>query len=449
MTLDELQKITGGTWIQKPKKGEVHNFNIDSRKLEKGDTYIALKGTHFDGHTFLKEVAQKKAFIAIVSAKPKEKIKQMGVLLVKDTLEALQKIAHYKRIQFPISLIAVTGSVGKTTLKELITTVLESHYKVLKSEGNQNNQIGLPLTLLKLNQEYDVAVTELGMNHLKEISQLSKICNPNISLITNIGTSHIGYLGSKKNIFKAKMEICDGMEKGVLIVNGRDKYLKKIKTNNKITCIKCGSRHSEISIGKVTITDSKTIFPIFYKKKAYQIEFPYPGAHYPMLITMAISVGLQMNIDMEACIQRCEKFQMVGRRLNIENLKNHITLIDDSYNASLESFLSVLEILKKEKRPKLLIVGDILELGDYSKKIHLKLIKKLNKVKNAEVWMVGKELEHLQKYVHMGTFFSSIEKMKTNILENEWKNCTILVKGSNAMRLGEISDLIKEKYRQE
>ena len=205
MKIETLLKIVNGTYIGKKPKEELHSFSIDTRTLNPKDVFIAIKGRKLDGYDFLDEAAQKGARIAIVSQKPLKKWKHMGILLVKDTLEALHSIVSYQRKQYNIPLIAVTGSVGKSTLKELISGILEPDYKVLKNEGNQNNHIGLPLTLLKLDSRYDVIVTELGMNHPNEIETLSRLCKPTISLITNIGTSHIGNLGSKKNILKAKM----------------------------------------------------------------------------------------------------------------------------------------------------------------------------------------------------------------------------------------------------
>lgn len=448
MKIDTLMEIVQGKWIGKKKNGEISHFSIDTRTLNPQDVFIALKGNILDGHQFLEEAEAKKALISIVSEKPSKKFKHMGIILVSDTLEAMSKLASYQREQYNIPCIAVTGSVGKSTLKEMIACILTPDYRVLKSEGNQNNHIGLPLTLLKLNQNYDVVVTELGMNHANEIEALSKICKPNISLITNIGTAHIGNLGSKKNIYQAKMEIVKGMNQGLIIVNGNDKYLKKVKSNSDIECMKCGGKHGEIKIAKINVTKTETIFTLLYRRKKYLVRFPYPGKHYPNLMAMAILVGLQMNIDIETSIKRLQKVELLSHRLTKIELKNDITLFDDAYNASLESFLSAIDLIKKEKRPKLLIIGDILELGKHSDKIHLKLIKKINRIKHSEVWLVGEEMKKFQKQVSMGTYFESIEKMKEAILENDWKECTILVKGSNKMNLNQIVNTIKEKYEE-
>lgn len=448
MKVDTLIKIIEGKWIGKKKSGEISNFSTDTRTLKPKEVFIALKGQTFNGHQFLEEAEEKKALVAIVSEKPYKKYKHMGIVLVSDTLEALSKIASYQRSQYDIPCIAVTGSVGKSTLKEMISCVLTPDYRVLKSEGNQNNHIGLPLTLFKLNENYDVIVTELGMNHANEMEALSKICKPSISLITNIGTSHIGNLGSKKNIYKAKMEIVKGMNQGVLIVNGNDKYLKKVKTDCSIQTLKCDGRHSEMKVRKVKVTDQETTFTLTYHKKKHIIHFPYPAKHYPSLIAMAILVGLQMNIDIETSIKRLQKMKLLDHRLTKIELKNEITLFDDAYNASLESFLSALDLIKKDPRPKLLIIGDILELGKHSDKIHLKLIQKINRMKRSEVWLIGEEMKKLQKQVSMGTYFETIDQMKSAILENDWKECAILVKGSNKMKLNQIVTLIKDKYKE-
>lgn len=225
MNIDILLKITGGELLNKKTDKKINNIQIDSRKVSKNDLFIAIKGNDKNGHDYIKEAINKKPTCIMVCENIKVKTK-IPIIKVLDTKEALMQLGSYFRSKYDIPVIAVTGSVGKTTTKELISLILSKKYKVLKSDKNYNNHIGLPLTLFKLNKEYDICVFEIGMNHQGEISNLSKMCQPNIGVITNIGTSHIGNLGSQENIFKAKMEILDGMNDGLLIVNGKDKYLK-------------------------------------------------------------------------------------------------------------------------------------------------------------------------------------------------------------------------------
>ena len=219
MKLSQINKIING------KINNDISFNkikVNSKEIQPGDLFLAIN----KGHDYIDEAINNGA-VAIISEVdidyPIPKIK------VSSAVEALGQIAKYIRQLYQKPVIAITGSVGKTTTKELVSLVLKEKYKVLKSEKNNNNHIGLPITLLKLDQDYDVVVAELGMNHLNEISYLSNICQPDYAIITNIGSAHIGNLGSKKNILKAKLEILDGMDNGYLLVNNYDKYLKKVK----------------------------------------------------------------------------------------------------------------------------------------------------------------------------------------------------------------------------
>ncbi len=444
MDIEELLNIMDGKIIKKGKK-RVNHFCIDTRNLKKKDVYIALIGKTFDGHDYLKEAERIHASYAIVSKIPKELYK-MGLIYVKDTEEALQKLAAYKRRMYQIPLIAVTGSVGKTTLKEMIACILESKYRVLKNEGNKNNHIGVPLTLLKLNSNYDVIVTELGMNHKKEISKLSKISKPTIGVISKIGTSHIGNLGSKKGIYKAKMEILDGMEKGFLVLNGKDKYLKKAHTKKAVTVIKV-FKDKMMELCDLEVTEGSTNFSFRYQKKKYFVHFPYPGMHYPDLILLAISTSMLLGVSIEDAISSLNHFQIVGNRLKIESWKENVTLINDAYNASYESFLSVLKLLEERKEKKILIVGDMLELGKFSKKYHLKLIHKMNHIKKKEVWAVGEMFLKLRKKIKDGTVFTDNEALKEKILGYDFKDEVVLLKGAHAMHLEEMEKLMKEKKR--
>jgi len=223
MNVQMINKIVNGN-INIDYDFKINKIKTNSKEVEEGDLFIAIN----KGNDYIDEAINNKASCIIIE---QDKIVDIPTIKVESTINALGLIANYIRRQYDIPLIAITGSNGKTTTKDLISLILSSKYNILKSEKNQNNHIGLPQTLLKLNNKYDVVVLELGMNHLNEISYLSKICLPNYGIITNIGTAHIGNLGSKKNILKAKKEILDGLN-GYLLTNNNDRYLRKIKYKN-------------------------------------------------------------------------------------------------------------------------------------------------------------------------------------------------------------------------
>ena len=237
IVVSDILKVTKGQLI-KGKENEIcSQFSKDTRTIEKGDIYIGIKGEKFDGNIFWKQALEKGAKGIIVqdidfSLENIEEFADKIIILVEDTLEALYQIAAFKRSLYDIPVIAITGSVGKTSTKDMVASVVSQKFKTLKTIGNNNNNIGMPLTILKLKEE-EAMVLEMGMNHLGEIHLLSQIAKPNICIITNIGTSHIGNLGSRENILKAKLEILDGSENPVIIVNNDNDLLHQWYESNK------------------------------------------------------------------------------------------------------------------------------------------------------------------------------------------------------------------------
>ena len=321
-----------------------------------------------------------------------------------------------------IPLIAITGSIGKTTTKELIYLVLSKKFKVLKSNKNQNNHIGLPLTLLNLDESYEIIVTELGMNHFNEISYLSKICNPNYAIITNIGTAHIGNLGSKKNILKAKLEILDGMNEKKLIINNKDKYLKKIKNT-----IKVDSKNLKIKNMKYGVIQEFDIDNVHFIFNSFK--------HLLSDVYIAIKVGLLFDIDLNLISEAIGEYQNIDGRLNIIN--KDYKIIDDSYNSSYESLIGGLKILQNDNNKKFIILGDMLELGKYSSKYHKKINKHLNKIKNKEVFLIGNYTKLIK-----GIHFDNIEEITKYLKNNLKKNNIVYIKGSRKFNLDKIKTRI-------
>ncbi len=432
MELKEILKTTNGKIISGKKKNiETGKICIDSRNIEQNDIFIALKGKKDDGNKYIKDIIDKASII--ITEKRKKYNSKTPIIKVKNAKKALIKIGIYNRKKYiDKPVIAITGSVGKTTTKELIADIFKTQYNILKTKENMNNEIGLAITLSKINQKHDIIILELGMNHLKEIEKLSKMCKPAVAIITNIGTSHIGNLKTQENIFKAKMEIVKYLNHGNLIVNGSDQYLKKIKKNKKYSVIKT----NEHCINNI-IKKDKLYFDINIKNKIYKIEFNIPNKYLIENILLAIKTAQIYKIKEKNIIKAINNFTPPKKRTNIIKLKNNITLIDDCYNASLESIKSSLSILN-ENQNNLVIIGDVLELGTYSKEIHKKIEQELLKIKNLKTITVGENTKEIKTGIH----FSNNKEIIKYLEKNKIQDTTILIKGSRLMHLEEIKEFI-------
>lgn len=432
MTIKEILKITHGKIISgEYKNKEVGKICIDSRIIIPNDIFIALKGNKTNGYNYIKDVIEI-ASVIITNKKIKLKSKT-PIIKVRNTKQALKKIGIYNRKKYiDKPVIAITGSVGKTTTKELITEIFKTKYNVLATSGNMNNEIGVPITLSQINKNHDIIILELGMNHLKEIEKLSKMCKPQTAIITNIGTSHIGNLKTQENILKAKLEITKYLNHGNLIVNGSDFYLNKIKENKKYSLIKT----SERNVNNIYKND-KLYFDINIKNKTYKIEFNIPNKYLIENILLAIKVSTIYQIPVNNIITAINNFKAPQKRSNIIKLNNNITLIDDCYNASLESIISSLSMLENNEN-NIIILGDVLELGKHTEKIHKKIEEELKKLPNIEVITIGNNT----KIIELGTHFDNNSELINYLKTKNLNNKTVLIKGSRNMHLEEIKEFI-------
>ena len=423
MTLKELLKILNID-CDLP-NGKITGIKTDSRKIKKGDIYIALKGKKYNGNKFAIDAINNGALISIVD----DDIENDRCLKVDNTYDVLTKIGNYIRKKYNKPLIAITGSNGKTTTKELISYILKDKYNVLYNKENRNNIVGVSEILFKINKKIDIIITELGSNHIGEIKELSTMCEPNFCIITNIGSSHLQYFKTKKNIFKEKLSIKDGMKNGKMFVNGDDEYLKKID------CYKCGT-HSNNDLIAYNIVNNKDSLTFNIKlDKEYKIIFHNPATHFVTDILLAIATCLEF-MDIKDIIKRISKFKLIEKRMTILSRNNNL-IINDCYNSSYESFEAGLNYLKKLSGKKIIIFGDILELGKYSKSIH----KKINKIipNDIDVLKIGK----YSKYIK-GTHFNSIDEIKKYLKENKITNSNIYIKGSRRMGLDEVVDFLSK-----
>lgn len=463
MKIRDILEVTDGKLILGNLENECDNFCKDTRIIKNGDTYIGIKGENFDGNTLWKSAFENGAETVILEnidfeKEDLEKYEGKNIIIVDNTMKAIAAIARYKRMllgeKFP--LVAITGSVGKTSTKDIVANVVNQKLKTLKTEGNNNNEIGLPFTLFRL-KDHKAAVIEMGMNHFKEIERLTKIARPTISVITNIGTSHIGNLGSRANILKAKLEILEGMDKKILVINNDNDLLNNFYLKNQKSDIEIHTygieNSSEIMAEDIKLEEKKSKFVCNIDGEKHLIEVPVGGIHFVYNALCAISVGKLLNLNIEEIKKGIRSFELTKKRMDLTELKNGATIINDSYNASFESMQASLKYLNnfKENR-KIAVLGDMFELGEFSKELHEKVGKEVVENDIDILICAGKDAKYIAEAARKSgmnseNIFYFEEKDKIlDILTEKWKKGDyVLFKASNGMKFYEIAEkLIKE-----
>lgn len=344
---------------------------INSREKVKNALFIPIVGDRFDGHDYVNQAVENGA-VAILwdQSKPLPELSdQIAIYFVEDTTKALQQLAHKYRKTINPKVIGITGSNGKTTTKDLVATVVRSTYKTHFTDGNFNNHIGLPLTILSMPNDTEVLVLEMGMSDFGEINLLSQIAQPNYAIITNIGESHIEFLGTRQGIVKAKLEIRNGMSgEGKVIIDGDELDLHHIHNDKNV--ITCGFQHTNHAmIVKVHISSTTTTFEL---KDESTFEIPLLGKHHAKNATFAITIGKLLDIEVEKIKESLRNLRVTSMRFEFMTGKNNVTIINDAYNASPTSMIGAIEVIKNltEYPNKVLVLGDIFELGEHTKKYH-------------------------------------------------------------------------------
>ncbi len=437
MKIKEILKITNGKLICGDEDLDIQNFEKDTRIIQKGDMYVAIKGEKFDGNDFYKDAINKGAVACLMSKEPDEKIG--SIVLVENTVKAIQQIAAYKRSQVDIPVVAVTGSVGKTSTKDIVAAVMSQKYKVLKTQGNLNNDIGLPFTLLRLHDE-NAIVVEMGMNHFGEISLLTSIAKPTLAIITNIGTAHIGNLGSRENILKAKLEILEGLQGNSVIINNDNDLLSDWAEKNKekynIITYGINNKNSKYVAEDIHSYEDRSEYRIDGK----EVVVPVGGEHFVLNSLCAIAVGRYFDIPMEKITEGISGFELTKGRMEIEKAKCGASIINDTYNANYDSMKAAIEYLEKiEGKRKITVLGDMKELGEYSESLHRKVGEEVKDIDIlitiGELAKCIEETADVREMLHFDNNESALEYLKKIMKKDD----IILLKASNSMKFGDIA----------
>lgn len=365
--LSEIASAVGGTANG---EAQINGICIDSRLCEEGLLYIAIHGENFDGHKFTASALENGATAAMIH----HDVDCDGLFIrVDDTREAFLRLANWFRSTFDIPVVGLTGSVGKTTTKEMTWAVLSEKYNTLKTEGNLNNDIGLPRTLMRLDEDTQAAVIEMGMSNKGEISVLSKTAEPTIAIISNIGVSHMESLGSRENICAAKLEILDGLREGCpIVLNGDDPYLASAKIEGRrVIYYGINDKFCDFRATDVCQNDETTTFVINYGEgKTQNVTIPTIGIHNVYNALAAFATGLQLGVTPEQAAEGLKKYEPSGMRQRVK-IVNSIRFIEDCYNASPDSQQAALRMLSTvQAKRKIAVLGDMLELGSISEEAH-------------------------------------------------------------------------------
>ena len=413
------------------------SVSIDTRSLKPKDIFFAIKGPNFDGNNFALDAIKKGASYVISDNSTISK-KSDKIIYVDNSIKALQKLANYHRRKLNTKIIAITGSNGKTTSKELILNVLKSKYKTTATKGNLNNHLGVPLSLLEINENTDFGIIEMGANHINEISQLCKIAEPNFGYITNFGNAHLEGFGSIEGVIKGKSELYNYLiNNKSLIFNNSENIKQNSLINNYKNTYSFGiNSESNCIINK---SDSENSLNVSYQNKI--IKSTIYGDYNFENICIAIAIGEYFEVDFKNIKQGIESYLPDNNRSQI-SVKNNNTIILDAYNANPTSMCLALKAFKKTNyKNKMIIVGDMFELGKDSNHYHQEIINRLEKINDCIIYIVG---EYFCNTKHSDRIksFSTTKELINNLSKTNISNYSILIKGSRGMQLEKIIEFI-------
>lgn len=436
----------------------VERVDTDSRNIHEGSLFIPLQGERFDGHAFINDALESGAAGCLFVRDRSSYLPGKFYIKVSNTQRALRDLALWYKSRFDIPFIGITGSVGKTTTKDMVAAVLGEHFKVLKTEGNLNNELGLPMTLLRLNRTHEICVLEMGMNHFGEIEFLSNIVEPDVSVITNVGDSHIEFLGSRENILKAKCEIFSHMKKdGLAVLNGDDELISTLKGKLDFNTVWYGQnagvdyRATELDSDGESVLRCKVDTP----NNHCRVEIPALGDHmvYPVLVACAI--GEYFGLTQEEIVRGVLHFAPTKMRMNIIRRQDNITILDDTYNANPQSMRAAIEILATGKgKTKIAVLGDMFELGPLAPMLHAGIGECVVKSGIDYLVCAGELSKHIADAAEAEgmteVYWRPNKKEAMTVLEQIVKpDCTVLVKASRGMAFEEFVEFLKSATKEQ
>lgn len=484
MTIKEILEATGGRLLQGSEKTPVRNLVIDSRKIEAGDLFIPFRGERTDGHRFLASAFEAGAAACLTETEQVQVPAGKPLVLIRDSRKALQDIGAYYRKRLSLTIVGVTGSVGKTSTREMVSRALSAGFRVCATHGNYNGQLGVPITLAQITEhlgkragdatcritkypgkragdafcrvgtEDAAAVLEMGMSLPGEMGIISQIARVNVAVVTNIGISHIESLGSRDRICQEKLHITDGMgPDGLLVLNGDDDMLRKYGSGQPFSKVWYGmGEDCDYRAADVHTEENRAVFRIVWKDRQFPIRLNVPGTHNVMNSLAAVAVAHELGVPMEQAIEAIENFHGFSRRLEFMEAGG-LKLIDDSYNACPDSMKAALQVLDSVecRGKKIAVLADMWELGPDSPKFHYETGVFGGSLGIQEYLLIGERAREIGRGVEETCpdahvrYFMDNESAAEALKETAKPEDLILLKGSNGMRLNEIAEKLGKK----
>lgn len=446
LSTDEIYSLFGACPTEKTENQVIEGVSTDSRSLTADQVFFAIRGENFDGNDYIEKALSQGACLVV----GERTFPDRRVITVTDSVLALGILAKYYRRKFDIPVIAITGSVGKTSTKEMIKSVLMRKFNVHSTTGNLNNHIGMPMTLFHLSEEHDISVLEMGMSHFNEIDYLSDIASPTFAVFTNIGVSHIGNLGSRENILKAKLEMLSHMKPySTVLINGDDDMLKTLKDRNDFSVISFGFNQDNDYAVSQFVNESEERCSFSLNGHSYILKTG--GRHNVYNALPAIIIGEMNRISKDQIQEGLYSYQNAKMRMDIIK-KGTLTIINDAYNANTQSMKAAIEVLSLYPNRKVAILGEMLELGDFSDISHEEigaftatqgidvLIAVGHQADKYRIGAVNKNMKSKMVYT-----FNDFIELKTMINDIIMDNDVILLKGSRGSKMEETLNLIDLK----
>lgn len=450
LNLQEIVKATKGALLKEADVKEIKAVSTDTRKIEEGTMFIALKGENFNGNNYVLDAFNKGAKIAIVDEVKcdlNELKEDVALIKVQNTGRALMDLAKFYREKLGLKVVGITGSAGKTSTKDLVAAVLSYKYKVFKTKGNFNNEIGLPLMILELDSTYDVAILEMGMRGLGQIKELAEIASPDLGIITNIGISHIEILKTRENILKAKMEIATFFDKNnTLVVCGNDDFLGALpEAEYKI--VKTGvGENFKIGAKNIALEELSSKFTVYDGEKEEEFSLDMLGEHNISNLMLGIAIAKELGVSFEEMKRGLKNIEATSMRLELIK-KDGFSILNDCYNSSPVAVKSAIDVMKNiEGKRRMAVLGTMRELGHKSEEAHEEIGKYAKENGIEKVLCFGDFSENIKEGYGEGcTVYENKKELIKDLLNIICDGDIILVKASRSLKFEEITKALLEK----